>query len=153
MTYPLYLRTLSSIITVPLWAYPPHYTRALASGEIPATSRLRVCVGLLSVESVRGFPSPRLTFDAAFRVPLSAGCTVDGYCKLPHLAALARSCAVALGIVSFLDPVFFRSLGPGSAWLNWFHLTTVHAWLHLRYPWVARLVDHPRQARGVPTLS
>ena len=106
MTFPLYLRTLSSIITVPLWAYPPHYTRALASGEIPATSRLRVCVGLLSVESVRGCPSPRLTFDAAFRVPLSAGCTVDGSCKFPHLAALARSCAVALGIVSFLDPVF-----------------------------------------------
>jgi hypothetical protein len=54
MTYALYLRTLASMITVPLWAYPSPYTWALASGEILAASRVRVCVCLLSVESVRG---------------------------------------------------------------------------------------------------
>ena len=46
-------------------------------GEILAASRVRVCVCLLSVASVRGFPSSCLTFDAAGC--LSAGCAVDGY--------------------------------------------------------------------------
>jgi hypothetical protein len=46
--------TLSSMITVPLGAYPSHDTWAVASGEILGASRVRVCVGLLSVESVRG---------------------------------------------------------------------------------------------------
>src|SRR6266699_6580199 len=59
-------------VPVPLWAYPSHYTWALASGEILAASRVRVCVCLLSVESVRGFPSSCLTCDAAFRMSLSA---------------------------------------------------------------------------------
>jgi hypothetical protein len=54
MTSALSLRTLSSLITVPLWAYPSHYPGALASGELRAASRVRVCVGRLSVESVRG---------------------------------------------------------------------------------------------------
>jgi len=55
MTLPRYVRTLSSRITAPLWAYPSHDTGAWASGESPAASRVRVRVSLLSLESVRGF--------------------------------------------------------------------------------------------------
>ena len=105
MTFPLYLMTLSSSITVPLWAYPLHYATALALGEIPATSRLRVCVGLLSVESVRGFPSPWLTFGATVRVSLSAG--YDGWILhvLTDVQLWPSLACLAVGIVSFLDPV------------------------------------------------
>jgi hypothetical protein len=63
------------VITVPLWAYPLHYQGLWLWGRSLPVSRVRVCVCLLSVtESVRGFPSPCLVFDAAFRMSLSAGC-------------------------------------------------------------------------------
>ncbi len=63
------------VITVPLWAYPLHYQGLWLWGRSLPCSRLRVCVGLLRVtESVRGFPSPCLIFDAALRMSLSAGC-------------------------------------------------------------------------------
>src|SRR6266702_6763098 len=105
MTFPLYLMTLSSRITVPLWAYPSHYTTALASGEIPATSRLRVCVCLLSVESVRGFPSPWVTFGAICRVSLSAGCLCGWIlqaCNFLQLWAGLRT--MTLGIIVLFGP-------------------------------------------------
>ena len=107
MTYALYLMTLSSMLTVSLWAYPSHDTWAWASGEILAASRVRVCVCLLSVESVRGFPSSCLTCDAAFRMSLSAGCAVDGYrMKFDSCGFGSVFVPLALGILSFLDPVF-----------------------------------------------
>src|SRR5712691_1555327 len=67
---------------------------ALASGEIPAPARVRVCVGLLTgVRACGGFPSPCLACDAPVRVPLSAGCTMDGYCPYFDRAALATGLA------------------------------------------------------------
>src|SRR5216683_3137159 len=67
---------------------------ALASGEIPAPARVRVCVGLLTgVRACGGFPSPCLACDAPVRVPLSAGCTMDGYCTYFDRAALATGLA------------------------------------------------------------
>jgi hypothetical protein len=67
---------------------------AFASGAIPAPTRVRVCVGLLTcVRAGGGFPSPCLACDAPVRVPLSAGCAVDGYGTYCDRAALATGLA------------------------------------------------------------
>ena len=95
------------VLTVPLWAYPLYYPGLWLWGRSLPGSRLRVCVCLLSVaESVRGFPSLCLIFDAALRMSLSAGCPCGWRLQAP------QSCSFRPGVlplvfdtVSFLDPV------------------------------------------------
>ncbi len=94
--------------------------RALASGEIPAFLPL---TGLRMPspfsESGRGFPSPCVIFDAAFRMSLSAGyrCWVD--------TANTQSLQLRPEVLPLLlDTVIL--FGPSlSTWLHWFEVTTV----------------------------
>src|SRR2546422_582194 len=99
------------VSTVPLWAYPSHCRGLWLRGRSLHTSRLRVCVGLLSGESVRGFPSPWVTCGALGRVSLSAGCRCGWRrqaCNFLQLWPGLRT--MTLGIIVVFGPSFSWSL-------------------------------------------
>ena len=105
MTSSLYLMTLSSIPSFPCGPIP-RIAEGLRFGGDPchlthAGLRRPAHVG----ESVRRFPSPCLTFDALFRVPLYAGYVGMVSARLEPLAASPYAVVIWLRIVSFLDPV------------------------------------------------
>src|SRR6516165_7816729 len=99
------------VITVPLWAYPSHCRGPWLRGRSLHTSRLRVCVCLLSVESVRGFPSPWVTFGAVCRVSLSAGCLCGWILQACNFLQLWPGLlTMTLGIIVLFGPSFSWSL-------------------------------------------
>ena len=95
------------VITVPLWAYPSHGRGPWLRGRSLHTSRLWVCVGLLSVESVRGFPSPCVTCGALCRVSLSAGCRCGWILQACNFLQLSPGLlTMILGIIVLFGPSF-----------------------------------------------